>query len=179
MNFELSNKFKKKARSYMMSQPTYLIYACLRASGVSIEDAWNITFNNAGAAWTPVRLSSEQGKLEGLASVQNAIKDIQKEHAHSSGVDEHTGSIDPELLAKETSKEKILSDLIVARSKVRPSSKEWVELTKLLGDYARIKQDDIDNGKERTIHFYVPTSVPLSCGSCPLYLNGKNTIKLK
>lgn len=77
-------------------------------------------------------------------------------------------------LAKATSKERILSDLLKARALTKPSSKEWIDITAKIADYARIKQDEIKE-EDTTIHYFIPVNYPTSCKDCLLHQNGKNT----
>ena len=123
--------FQRKAKDYGLVRPEYLCYAAMRAAGIGINDAWNTAFQNAGLTWDKNRLKAEQQKLENLDGVKKFIKEIKKE-----GRSEST-EISADELAKATSKEKILSDLLKARNLTKPSSKEWIDITAKIADYAR------------------------------------------
>ena len=141
-------------------------YAAMRAAGRGINDAWNTAFQNAGLTWDKNRLKAEQQKLENLDGVKKFIKEIKKE-----GRSEST-EISADELAKATSKEKILSDLLKARNLTKPSSKEWIDITAKIADYARIKQDEIKE-EDTTIHYYLPVNYPKTCKDCLIWQNGK------
>lgn len=158
--------FQRKAAGYGLKDARYLCYAAMRAAGIGINDAWNLTFQNAGLTWDKNRLKAEQQKLESLEGVQNFIADTKKENGGGSG------EISADELAKATSKEKILSDLLKARNLTKPSSKEWIDITSKIADYARIKQDEIKE-EDTTIHYYLPVNYPKTCKDCLIWQNGK------
>lgn len=160
--------FQRKAAGYGLKDARYLCYAAMRASGIGINDAWNLTFQNAGLTWDKNRLKAEQQKLENLEGVQLFISELKKERENKSQIDE----ISADDLAKATSKEKILSDLLKARNLTKPSSKEWIDITSKIADYARIKQDEIKE-EDTTIHYYIPVNYPKTCKDCLLWQNGK------
>lgn len=160
--------FQRKAAGYGLKDARYLCYAAMRAAGVGINDAWNLTFQNAGLTWDKNRLKAEQQKLENLEGVQLFISELKKERENKSQIEE----ISADDLAKATSKEKILSDLLKARNLTKPSSKEWIDITSKIADYARIKQDEIKE-EDTTIHYYLPVNYPKTCKDCLLWQNGK------
>lgn len=160
--------FQRKAAGYGLKDARYLCYAAMRAAGIGINDAWNLTFQNAGLTWDKNRLKAEQQKLENLEGVQLFISELKKERENKSQVDE----ISADDLAKATSKEKILSDLLKARNLTKPSSKEWIDITSKIADYARIKQDEIKE-EDTTIHYYLPVNYPKTCKECLIWQNGK------
>lgn len=162
--------FQRKAAGYGLKDARYLCYAAMRAAGIGINDAWNLTFQNAGLTWDKNRLKAEQQKLENLEGVQQFISELKKERENKSQIDE----ISADDLAKATSKEKILSDLLKARNLTKPSSKEWIDITSKIADYARIKQDEIKE-EDTTIHYYLPVNYPKTCKDCLLWQNGKAT----
>ena len=163
--------FQRKAAGYGLKDARYLCYAAMRAAGVGVNDAWNLTFQNAGLTWDKNRLKAEQQKLEGLDGVQRYITDIKKVNGEGEGND-----ISADDLAKATSKEMILSDLLKARKLTKPSSKEWIDITAKIADYARIKQDEIKE-EDSTIHYFIPVNYPTSCKDCLIFQNGKNIHK--
>lgn len=160
--------FQRKAAGYGLKDARYLCYAAMRAAGIGINDAWNLTFQNAGLTWDKNRLKAEQQKLENLEGVQLFIAELEKERENKSQIEE----ISADDLAKATSKEKILSDLLKARNLTKPSSKEWIDITSKIADYARIKQDEIKE-EDTTIHYYLPVNYPRTCKDCLLWQNGK------
>lgn len=167
MDFIISQQAYKRKNRYGMTEIGQYIYATLRATGWSVSDAWNIAFMNKGANWTKAALKEEQSKLEGLQSVQKCIKDL------SGGSEKE--ELTPEELAEATSKEQILADLVLARKKMKSGSKEWQDTTKMIADYTRIKQDDLQV-EDTTVHKYLPINYPTSCADCLLFKNGKADI---
>lgn len=160
--------FQRKAAGYGLKDARYLCYAAMRAAGIGINDAWNLTFQNAGLTWDKNRLKAEQQKLESLDGVQKFIEEIKKENEEKGDASE----ISTDELAKATSKEAILSDLLKARKFVKPNSKEWLDMTAKIADYARIKQDEIKE-EDTTIHYYLPVNYPKTCKDCLIWQNGK------
>lgn len=160
--------FQHKAAGYGLKDARYLCYAAMRAAGIGINDAWNLTFLNAGQTWDKSRLKAEQQKLENLEGVQLFIAELEKERESKSQTDE----ISADDLAKATSKEAILSDLLKARKLVKQNSKEWLDMTAKIADYARIKQDEIKE-EDTIIHYYLPVNYPKTCKDCLLWQNGK------
>jgi hypothetical protein len=160
--------FQRKAAGYGLKDARYLCYAAMRAAGIGINDAWNLTFLNAGQTWDKSRLKAEQQKLENLDGVQQFVAELKKERESKSQTDE----ISADDLAKATSKEAILSDLLKARKLVKQNSKEWLDMTAKIADYARIKQDEIKE-EDTTIHYYLPVNYPKTCKDCLLWQNGK------
>ena len=164
MDFILSTQAYRKKNTYGMKQVEEYIYASLRATGWSISDAWNIAFQNKGANWTKANLKAEQSKFEGLESVQKCIKDMTHEPEKE--------KITPEELAKATSKEQLLADLVLAKRKMKEGTKEWTEMTKMIADITQAKKDELQV-EDTTIHYYLPVNYPTSCSNCLLLKNGK------
>lgn len=170
--YNLSNPLIKESKRLGMSDPRYYIYASLRGTGFSMKDAWNVAFNGTGANWAKNVIEREMNKLEAKESVQKRIEDIKG--MRTADKDDMT----PEELAKETSKEKILKDLVIARRRYKEGSKEWTEQTKLIAEYSRIKQDDIQV-EDTTIHYHLPVNYPNKCSDCLLFKNGTAEILKK
>lgn len=166
----LSPAIIKRAKSYGMKATEYLIYADLRAAGWPQRDAWMVAFQGKGVTWTKAELEREMNKLEALGSVQRRIADTQ-------GTKSGEG-LSPEELAKATSKEQILTDLVLARRRVKEGSKEWGDYTKMIGDFTKIKQDELQT-EDTTVHFYLPANYPDSCANCLLFQNGKADFQKK
>ena len=66
-----------------------------------------------------------------------------------------------------------LKDLLIAKSKMRFGSKEWLDATKLIADLQQMKKEIVED-EDTTIHYYLP----LNCRNCELYIkaNSKNNI---
>lgn len=169
--YNLSVAVHKTSKSYGMKAPEYLIYADLRTAGWSQRDAWMVAFQGKGVTWPKAELEREMNKLEALGSVQKRIAEQQGKKSSSEG-------LSPEELAKATSKEQILTDLVLARRRVKEGSKEWGDYTKMIGDFTKIKQDELQT-EDTTIHFYTPINYPISCHDCLLFQNGKADFHIK
>lgn len=167
-NYNLTPDVYQKAKKYGMKDVRYLIYADLRAAEWSQKNAWMIAFNGTGSNWTKTELEREMNKLESLESVQKRIRDLK-----GAGTD---GQLSPEALAKATSKEKIMNDLVIAQSFQKIGSEEWRKTTAMIADYGKIKQDDIDQ-QNNTIHYYLPVSYPRTCQDCLIYQRGESFVK--
>ena len=164
--YNLTADLIRKSRTYGMADVHYLIYADLRACGWTMRNAWMVAFNGQGTNWTKDMLEKEMNRLESLESVQKRIAEVTG--ARSSEKEELT----PEELAKATSKEKILSDLVIAQRRQKQGSPDWLKTTALIADYNKIMQDDIQV-EDTTVHFYLPKNYPTSCKDCLLRKNGR------
>ena len=164
--YNLTAELIRKSRTYGMADVHYLIYADLRACGWTMRNAWMVAVNGQGTNWTKDMLEKEMNRLESLESVQKRIAEVTG--ARSSEKEELT----PEELAKATSKEKILSDLVIAQRRQKQGSPDWLKTTALIADYNKIKQDDIQV-EDTTVHFYLPKNYPTSCKDCLLRKNGR------
>lgn len=165
--YTLSVDIYKKVKALKMKDPRYYIYASLRGSGMSIRDSWAIAFQGEGFNWPKDTLEREMNKLESLESVQTRIAEVQGKKAKNESADE----LSPEELAKATSKEQILTDLVIARRRMKEGTKEWTEQTRLIAEYARIKQDELQT-EDTTCHFYLPINYPTGKNDCLLFKNG-------
>ncbi|WP_333615736.1 hypothetical protein [Bacteroides pyogenes] len=154
-------------RKYGVAEPEYLVYADLVACGWDKHDAWCVAFQNAGITWPKDQLLREMNKLGSLEGVQKRIADTKGIKAPK-----ENESISDEELSQETSKSKILSDLVIARKKMKEGTKEWIELTKQIADLARLKNDDLAT-EDNTIHYYLPVNYPNKCEECLIWQNGK------
>lgn len=152
--YSISAATIKKAKSYKMSSVEYLIYSDLRAAGWPMRDAWAVAFQGQGLTWSKAELEREMNKLESLGSVQTRIAELQGTKEANS-----TPMLTPEQLAKATSKEEILKDLVIVKSQYKPGSKEWTEAVKMIADYNKIKQDELET-TDNTIHFFLPVRYP-------------------
>jgi len=165
--YTLSVDIRKKAKALGMKDVRYYIYASLRGTGISMRDAWSIAFQGQGLNWDKAILEREMNKLESLESVQKRIAEVQGKKAENIAED----SVTPEELAKATSKEQILKDLVVVKGKYKPGSKEWTEAVKMIADYNKIKQDEMQS-EDTTCHFYLPINYPRGREDCYLFKNG-------
>ena len=166
--YTLSVDTYKKAKALGMKDPRYYIYASLRGSGMPMRDCWAIAFQGEGFNWEKSFLEGEMNKLEAQESVQKRIAEVQGKKIEN----EHSEDLTPEQLAKATSKEQILKDLVIARSKIKnTSSKEWADYTKMIGDFAKIKQDELQT-EDSTVHFFLPCDFPTGKKDCVLFKNG-------
>jgi hypothetical protein len=165
--YTLSVDTYKKAKALKMKDPRYYIYASLRGSGMPMRDCWAIAFQGEGFNWEKSFLEGEMNKLEAQESVQKRIAEVQGKKAKNESADE----LSPEELAKATSKEQILTDLVIARRRMKEGTKEWTEQTRLIAEYARIKQDELQT-EDTTCHFYLPINYPTGKNDCLLFKNG-------
>ena len=166
--YTLSVDTYKKAKALGMKDPRYYIYASLRGSGMSVRDSWSIAFQGEGLNWEKSFLEGEMNKLEAQESVQKRIAEVQGKKAKNENSEELTA----EELAKATSKEQILKDLVLAQRKAKYGSPEWLKIVASIADYNKIKQDEIDT-ESTTCHFYLPVDYPSDCQSCLIFKNGK------
>ena len=165
--YTLSVNFLKQAKQLKMASPEYKIYADLRAAGNAMRDSWAIAFQGKGFNWPKETLEREMNKLESLESVQTRIAEVQGKKVKNENADE----LSPEELAKATSKEQILTELVIARRRMKEGTKEWTEQTRLIAEYTRIKQDDLQT-EDSTRHFYLPINYPTGKNDCILFKNG-------
>ena len=166
--YTLSVDTYKKAKALGMKDPRYYIYASLRGSGMPMRDCWAISFQGEGFNWTKDVLEREMNKLESLESVQKRIAEVQGKKAKNEDAEE----LSSEELAKATSKEQILKDLVLAQRKAKYGSPKWLKIVASIADYNKIKQDEIDT-ESTTCHFYLPVDYPSDCQSCLIFKNGK------
>ena len=166
--YTLSVDTYKKAKALKMKDPRYYIYASLRGSGMSVRDSWAIAFQGEGLNWEKSFLEGEMNKLEAQESVQKRIAEVQGKKVKNENSEELTA----EELAKATSKEQILKDLVLAQRKAKYGSPEWLKIVASIADYNKIKQDEIDT-ENTTCHFYLPVDYPSDCQSCLIFKNGK------
>ncbi len=174
MGYALSVDTYKRAKALKMKDPRYYIYASLRGSGMSMRDSWAVAFQGYGFNWPKATLEAEMNKLESLESVQARISEIQGKKSANIAENE----LSPEELAKATSKEQILTDLVIARRRMKEGTKEWTEQTRLIAEYARIKQDELQT-EDTTVHYYLPMDYPADCQSCLIFKNGKSEFQKK
>ncbi len=171
--YNLTPDVYQKAKKLGMKDVRYYIYASLRGSGMSVRNSWMIAFQGTGCNWSKDALEREMGKLESLESVQKRIAEVNGIRDRNSG-DELT----PEELAKATSKEQILKDLVIAQRKAKYGSPEWLKIVASIADYNKIKQDEIDT-ENNTVLYYLPLAYPRHCDECALFKNGQADFQKK
>lgn len=141
-----------------------LIYADLRRLDWSEADAFY-------AAYRDTYSHLPKGQVRALMRKIEADRAVQKRITGSDATEVDNFRILPsEEIAKATSKEKILSDLLLARKGMTEGSKEWSDTTKMIADIAKVKQDEIKVDEE-PIKYYLPCSMPSSCEDCVIGLN--------
>lgn len=172
--YTLSVNFLKQAKQLKMASPEYKIYADLRAAGNAMRDSWAIAFQGKGFNWPKDTLEREMNKLESLESVQKRIAEVQGKKLKNDNSEELTA----EELAKATSKEQILKDLVLAQRKAKYGSPEWLKIVASIADYNKIKQDEIDT-ENNVVHYYIPLSMPRCCEDCIIFKNGQATFQKK
>lgn len=138
-----------------------LIYADLRRSGWTKGDAFYAAYRDYYSGYTKKQQTALINQLEDAPGVKARINS------------KTTNSLSTKELAKETSKEKVLSDLVLAKKRLKEGTKEWIDLTKMIADYTKIKQDDI-KVDEQPIRYFIPEKYPRNCDEC---LVGKKMIK--
>lgn len=143
-----------------------LMYADLRRSGWDKADAFYASFRHLYSTYTMNQQKKLMAQFENDPAIKKRIAGLEKDETKISG----------EELALETSKEKILSDLILARKTMKTGSKEWVDITAKIADYTKIKQDDIKTD-EKPIRYFLPVHYPRTCKDCLIYQNGKQIKK--
>lgn len=167
--YTLSVDTYKKAKALKMKDPRYYIYASLRGSGMSVRDSWAIAFQGEGiGVWEKSFLENEMNLLEAQESVQKRIAEVQGKKVKNENSEELTA----EELAKATSKEQILKDLVLAQRKAKYGSPEWLKIVASIADYNKIKQDEIDT-ENNVVHYYIPLSMPRCCEDCIIFKNGQ------
>ena len=173
--YTLSVDTYKKAKALKMKDPRYYIYASLRGSGMSVRDSWSIAFQGEGiGVWEKSFLENEMNLLEAQESVQKRIAEVQGKKVKNENSEELTA----EELAKATSKEQILKDLVLAQRKAKYGSPEWLKIVASIADYNKIKQDEIDT-ENNVVHYYIPLSMPRCCEDCIIFKNGQATFQKK
>lgn len=164
--YNLTPDVYQKAKKLGMKDVRYYIYASLRGSGMSVRNSWMIAFQGTGCNWSKDALEREMNKLESLESVQKRIAEVNGIRDENSGDD-----LTPEELAKATSKEEIMKNLVIAQRKQKLGSPEWQKTTAMIADYSKIKQDELQT-EDTTVHFFLPCNFPTGKKDCILFKNG-------
>lgn len=136
------------------------MYADLRRIGWDKADAFYVSFHHLYSGYAMREQNAIMKRLEADPNISRRIIGEKKDDERMT----------PAELARETSKEKIISDLLKARKRTREGTKEWADYTKMIADYTKIKQDDI-KVDEQPIRYYLPVNYPTSCKDCLIYKN--------
>ncbi len=145
-----------------------LMYADLRAAGWDKPDAFYAAYRDSFSSYPKREVDKIIKRIEADPKIQERM----------SPPTDSAPTLETADLARETSKEKILTDLVIARRRMKEGTKEWAELTKMIGDYAKIKQDEI-RIEEEPVRYYLPVSMPTSCKDCIIGMNKRGEIKGK
>lgn len=141
------------------------IFADLMLSGWKDQDAFIAAFGyniNYSEEYVKTQMRNMLSNPE-LAKYMNAQGKKNEMKANDS-----EDMSDEEVLSKAT-KEETLKDLLIAKSKMRFGSKEWLDATKLIADLQQMKKDVVEE-EDTTVHYYLP----LNCRNCELYIKSKS-----
>lgn len=141
------------------------IFADLMLSGWKDQDAFIAAFGyniNYSEEYVKTQMRNmlsnpELAKYMGVQGMKNEMKSKDTEDMS-----------DEEVLSKAT-KEETLKDLLIAKSKMRFGSKEWLDATKLIADLQQMKKDVVEE-EDTTVHYYLP----LNCRNCELYIKSQS-----
>lgn len=165
MELELSQKTTKICKACKLSGEA-LAFADLCAVGWEPDDAYIVTYRK-GMTWIKKALRQEVEKTLNLQPIQDRIAETrkvlserQKEAVKQTARKERNAVVDTAM-----SKEQMLYDLQLAKSGMTPGSKEWIDISKLIVDVTRMKQDEVVN-EESTIHHFLPVHYPTGCHDC-------------
>ena len=139
-----------------------LMYADLQRAGWDKGDAFYAAFHNIVCNYTQAEQRKVMKEIDAREPVARRVS--------TRSVTEGGLSISAEELARETSKEKILADLVRAKRGMKEGSKEWAETTKMIADYSKIKQDNLKTDNQ-PIQYFLPVAYPKSCKDCLLREN--------
>lgn len=146
-----------------LSSVEELMYADLRRSGWEKGDAFYAVYRDSFSAFSKGQQRIMIKKMEESPAI--------KARMNQNGENDNKGKkMSIEELAKETSKEKVLSDLVMARNKMAEGTKEWIDTTRLIAEYAKIKDESTKIDKQLT-RYYLPAKYPRSCKDCLIYIN--------
>lgn len=140
------------------------IFADLMLAGWKDTDAFVASFGynvNYSEEYTQTQMRNTLGNPDFAKYMESKRKDMDK-HAQSEGY-----MSNEDVLLKAT-KEETLKDLLIAKSKMRFGSKEWMDATKLIADLQQMKKDIVEE-EDTTVHYYLP----LNCRNCELYMKAK------
>lgn len=159
--FAISASLRQELDNTKIGTVEDLMYADLRHMGWTKQDAFYVSYHHVYGSMSITQQNRIATKIESNPYIKARIDNIRDKTMLS-----------PDEIAKETSKEKLLSDLLLARSRTKSGSKEWIDITAKIADYAKIKQDDIKTD-DQPIRYHLPVHYPRTCKDCLIYQNGK------
>lgn len=136
-----------------------LVYADLRRAGWNKSDAFYAAYWHIYSDYPMITQKQFLKHVEDDPNIKARINDSDNKLSRTE-------------LTNETSKEKVLTDLVLAKRRTREGSKEWIDLTKMIADYTKIKQDDIKMD-DTPIRYYLPVKYPRRCDECLIYQQKK------
>lgn len=145
----------KMSREYEMS-PEELAFVDMVACGWERRDAYIIAMHT-GENWTAQAIDRACREVLSRLTAKRRIGELRTGGAST----EEDDDVD---LQEGASKENMLRELIQAKKRYKLGSKEWLEISKMIADITRMKQEEVQI-EDKTVHFYLP----LTCSRCRLY----------
>lgn len=165
--YVFSLKTRKTASEYELT-PHQLAFVDLIHAGWDRKDAYVLTMQ-LKASHSASAIDREARELLARLPVKRRLKELKV------GVtDVNDEKVVSDDISEAISKEQTLRDLYVARKQYKAGSKEWIELTKMIADITKMKNDEIIK-EDNTVHFYLP----MTCSRCRLYADHKEAEKKK
>jgi hypothetical protein len=149
----------KKARKYSLTTEQ-LAFVDLVASGWDKRDAYLLTMNAASLSDEAIDRYAREILARPLS--KERIAELKGRQVIADD-DVPMSEADEDDMNKALSKENMLKDLYFARKKTKNGSKEWLEISKMIADITRMKNEEVKT-EDTTVHFYLP----LTCSRCPL-----------
>lgn len=150
---------EKLAKEYNLT-PDELAIVDLVSCGWTRKEAFKLVYR-VGESWSPQALRDALNELFNKEGAKMRRKENSKE-VPVPVTEERTTDAN---ILESVSKENTLRDLIKAREKMVSGSKDWIEITKMIADITRMKQDEVKT-EDNTITFYLP----VTCHRCPMYM---------
>lgn len=165
MDIELSKKGTALCKNYKVSAEV-IVFADLCSLDWEPTDAYIMAFRK-GSTWIKKALKDEVEKLLSSEAVQSRIAENkqvlsnrQKEAVRQTAKRERNMVVDSAM-----SKEQMLYDLQLAKHDATIGSKEWIDISKLIVDVTRMKQDEVLK-EDNTILYHLPVHYPTGCQDC-------------
>lgn len=166
MSILFSKKTRSVADSYSIT-PEELVYADLLASNWDMVDAYLVAFGNL--SWTKEAIKKSAREIAAKIGVKKRIRELKhgelNDMAKNASEEPKKDEID---VIDALSKEQMLKDLYLARKKMTPGSKDWLDVNKLIADITRMKQEEVKK-EDNTVNYFLP----LTCEHCSLYKKSK------
>lgn len=166
MSILFSKKTRGIAESYSIT-PEELVFADLLASNWDMVDAYFVAIGNT--TWTKAAVTRAAREIAAKIGVKKRIKELRRgelnDMAKNASEEPKKDDFD---VTDALSKEQMLKDLYLARKKMTPGSKDWLDVNKLIADITRMKQEEIKK-EENIVHYFLP----LTCEHCALYKKSK------